>query len=1117
MKKSIEKTVSLLLAVIMLVCAVPFAASASDQYTEGCFTFIVNGWNEAEILDCDESVSGALIIPATLGGYPVTSILHGAFQICDSITSITIPKSVKNMINNPFAGCISLEEIIVEEGNEDYCLIDGVLFEIDEVGSIILKCYPAAKKGQIYNIPNNTFAVGDEAFVCCRELKTVTFPKEKVLIGDAVFSSSSIETIAWPENIPNIGRGVFSSCQSLKNVTIPEGVTDLGEAAFYGCTSLESIKLPNSLTSIGRYAFAFCTVLKTIDIPNSVTTIGESAFGYCFKLGNVSFGNNVEKIDNSAFAFSGIESVNIPGTVKSIEDGSFSYTGQLKNVTLSEGIEEIGKGAFTFSAYDSINIPSSVKSIGASAFSCCWNLKSIDVNPDNTNYCAIDGVLFDKDVSSLNSYPTGKEDTFYKVPDSVTSFIDVNVANNLKQIMFPKNVKLYETITTDKGTSEMAGAMFGISIIPFSFTGTTMDEFTDYASVYQQLSFNAIENFTVYGYAGTDAEKYANENNFTFVDLSGEHTHSFSEWTVTTEPTCTTEGEETRTCSVCNVTETRDVAALEHDYKHITKSATCKETGFEKDVCSRCGDEINYNELPLAPHTFSAWTVTTEPTCTAEGEETRTCSVCGLAETRKLEKIDHVLVPITVPSTCKVQGVSYEACDMCGETFNYTVLPLAPHTFGNWTVTKEAKCETAGEETRTCSVCNVTETRDVAALGHDYKHITKSATCKETGFEKDVCSRCGNEINYNELPLAPHTFSAWTVTTEPTCTAEGEETRTCSGCGLAETRKLEKINHVLVPITVPSTCKVQGVSYEACDMCGETFNYTVLPFAPHTFGEWTVTKEAKCETAGEETRTCSVCNVTETRDVAALGHDYKHITKSATCKETGFEKDVCSRCGNEINYNELPLAPHTFGEWITTKEASVFESGEKVRICSVCSFEEKETIEKIKAEEVNDEKTGISVICPDGSYDGKVEIQVTETFDGESYQLLNAERGNYKNALFDITTVVDGKKVQPNGSVWVKIPLPKGYNAEKTFVYHITNSGKLEKVESRVEGGYIIFETTHFSYYAIVDESSSVNPSQSCSCNCHKKGIVHFFFKIALFFQKIFKKNKTCLCGVNHY
>ncbi len=43
-----------------------------------------------------------------------------------------------------------------------------------------------------------------------------------------------------------------------------------------------------------------------------------------------------------------------------------------------------------------------------------------------------------------------------------------------------------------------------------------------------------------------------------------------------------------------------------------------------------------------------------------------------------------------------------------------------------------------------------------------------------------------------------------------------------------------------------------------------------------------------------------------------------------------------------------------------------------------------------------------------------------------------------------------------------------------------------------------------------------VNPD-NCSCNCHKGGIAGFFFKLILFFQKIFKTNKECKCGITHY
>ena len=174
--------------------------------------------------------------------------------------------------------------------------------------------------------------------------------------------------------------------------------------------------------------------------------------------------------------------------------------------------------------------------------------------------------------------------------------------------------------------------------------------------------------------------------------------------------------------------------------------------------------------------------------------------------------------------------------------------------------------------------------------------------------------------------------------------------------------------------------------------------------------------------------------------------------------------------------------------------------------------------------EIKDEKTGITIIIPDT--DGKdVELNVVPVTSGEVSDALNTEKSNFKKSLFDITTTIDGEAVQLDGTVLVKIPLPEGYNPEKTVVYHVSDDGKLERLESSIADGYVVFETTHFSYYAIVDETEQKEPEQppqpdpSANCNhiCHKGGISKFFYKIALFFWKLFKTHKYCSCGVAHY
>ena len=101
--------------------------------------------------------------------------------------------------------------------------------------------------------------------------------------------------------------------------------------------------------------------------------------------------------------------------------------------------------------------------------------------------------------------------------------------------------------------------------------------------------------------------------------------HSFGEWEVTIEPTCTEAGEETRTCSRCDAIETRPVDALGHDYSAVN-SATCTEAGVNTYTCSRCNDTYT-EDAPALGHDYT--TVVTEPTCTEQGYTTHTCSRCG--------------------------------------------------------------------------------------------------------------------------------------------------------------------------------------------------------------------------------------------------------------------------------------------------------------------------------------------------------------------------------------------------------------------------------------------------------------------------------------------------------
>lgn len=201
-------------------------------------------------------------------------------------------------------------------------------------------------------------------------------------------------------------------------------------------------------------------------------------------------------------------------------------------------------------------------------------------------------------------------------------------------------------------------------------------------------------------------------------------------------------------------------------------------------------------------------------------------------------------------------------------------------------------------------------------------------------------------------------------------------------------------------------------------------------------------------------------------------HVLDHITVPSTCKVAGMEYDICSECGETFNEKTLPLAAHTWSEWTVVKEATTTAEGQEKRTCSVCDKVETRAIEKLKV--IKDDKTGIEINYND-EYDSDTEIKVEEQFSGKSFQLINTEFGKVNSKIYDIATYKDGVKVQPNGEITVKVPLPDGFTTNKVFVCYVDSvSGKVTKIPCEVKDGYVIFKTNHFSEYAIVEQSANV-------------------------------------------
>ncbi len=197
----------------------------------------------------------------------------------------------------------------------------------------------------------------------------------------------------------NVTLTKFNNVADETSVTIPSNVTSIGYEAFRGCANLTSITIPDSVKSIGTRAFAGCANLTSVTIGDGVTSIGERAFYGC--------GN--------------LESVTIPDSVKSIGYEAFYCCYDLTSVTIGD----------------------SVTSISRSAFEGCDSLTNITVSVDNNSYCSVDGVLYNKENTTLIYYPAGKTSESFTIPNTVTSISNYAFykCDSLTSVTIPDSVK----------------------------------------------------------------------------------------------------------------------------------------------------------------------------------------------------------------------------------------------------------------------------------------------------------------------------------------------------------------------------------------------------------------------------------------------------------------------------------------------------------------------------------------------------------------------------------------------------------------------------------------------------------------------------------------------------
>ncbi len=424
-----------------------YFALSDDVISDGGITFVAQ-WEKTPVSETDNfifneyadgygiklnptakpNITKNLVLPSTFNGKSVTKIEKNGFAKLN-IVSVTIPSSVKQISDEAFADCSSLNTVFGCEnvetiGAESFkgCVSLSILnkdnlagtLDLDGVKSIGEYAFKGCKFTTI-KITSSLTQIGNAAFAENKKIASFDVIDNDKFVGGVYLVEKATKTLityaaACPDktfdftgkDILKIGDYAFSYAVNLNAVTLNDALTSIGSFAFARCTNLSEVRQDddNALTSIGEAAFLNCSGITSFYIGKHLNTLALDAFSGCIALGDIycntsndtfesSDGNLYNKGKTTLLIFSPNKSsagFDIPQTVTKISDYAFAGNTRLETVSkIGSGTISVGNGAFSgCSALTSITFWDNIDNIGQYAFALCTKLKSVTMGKNLT-------------------------------------------------------------------------------------------------------------------------------------------------------------------------------------------------------------------------------------------------------------------------------------------------------------------------------------------------------------------------------------------------------------------------------------------------------------------------------------------------------------------------------------------------------------------------------------------------------------------------------------------------------------------------------------------------------------------------------------------------------------
>lgn len=458
-----------------------------------------------------------------------------------------------------------------------------------------------------------------------------------------------------------------------------------------------------------------------------------------------------------------IKRVVIQSGVTSIGDFAFNNCFRIEQVEISDTVTSIGKSAFSQNYYlTTIEIPFSVERIGQYALENCSKLQSINVDTNNNNFCSIDGVLYNKEVTELIKYPQNKQDSTYVMPDTLETIATYAIRQ-----------ALIEKIYISKNLSNMTLGVNPSSITGTQFKSIVVDEHNENYSSQDGVLFNKEKTkLLMFPSGNTDMNEYVIPNSVKEI-----HTDAFIFAKIKNViiPNSVEKigdeaflGSNLIEISIPDSVTSMGVGTFNNCYTlekvEIGKGLT--------EIGSSCFDRnkslvevvIPENIIKINPYCFRGCESLTSFTVLNPD-----CVLGGLAS--------------DFYKTTNFYGIQNSTLQTFAEKngFNFGIVCSDGTDNHDITSTTTVTCTEDGTATYTCSICGYNYEENSPATGHNYSETVVSPTCSAQGYTEYVCQNCGDTYIDNTTDIIPHEYVE--NVTAPTCTEQGYTTYTCKNCG----------------------------------------------------------------------------------------------------------------------------------------------------------------------------------------------------------------------------------------------------------------------------------------------------------------------------------------------